>query len=374
MSNQRSRAFTFKSLMVLGSLGLVTTFEAISPKPSVAFVIFGNNGLSGGFRWDAAPREINGVERSLDGGLRYSLQGGSYEAYRDLFSWDVSPELSDFQQAIEDAFNAWTFPDPVTGLGTQLSFVADFNTPVLGTGFGGVNIDGAEIDLLAATDTILWDTGNTIPQGETFFRAVFDDVTLTSGTTGYGNGGAIAGADLTLNNNPGTLYNLDFFRRLLIHEIGHALGLGDVEGDINPMAFIDDNYEGSTPETALATLTNPIAQLVNPYNPAASPFSLFTVPDADPGIDTPGVDILMESRGLGIAAGNPVSNPVPLSNDEYAARQFLYPYVPLTAPGEEPGGGPGEAEVPEPSILFGLGTVLVAAGSLGRRLAVESEA
>ena len=26
-------------------------------------------------------------ERSLDGGLRYSLQGGSYQAYRDLFSW-----------------------------------------------------------------------------------------------------------------------------------------------------------------------------------------------------------------------------------------------------------------------------------------------
>ena len=33
----------------------------------------------------------------------------------------------------------------------------------------------------------------------------------------------------------------------------------------------------------------------------------------------------MESRGLGISAGNPVTNHVPLTNDEYGTRQFLYP-------------------------------------------------
>jgi len=45
-----------------------------------AGIIFGNDGLSGGFRWDAAPRTMNGLERSLNGGLRYSVQGGSFQA------------------------------------------------------------------------------------------------------------------------------------------------------------------------------------------------------------------------------------------------------------------------------------------------------
>ena len=31
--------------------------------------------------------------------------------------------------------------------------------------------------------------------------------------------------------------------------------------------FIDDNYDGSTSATALATLTNSWALLVNPFNP-----------------------------------------------------------------------------------------------------------
>ena len=36
----------------------------------------------------------------------------------------------------------------------------------------------------------------------------------------------------------------------------------------------------------------------------------------------------MESNGLGIAAGNPVTNLTPLSNDDYGTRQFLYSVVP----------------------------------------------
>ena len=43
-------------------------------------------------RWDAAPRYVNGEERSLDGGLRYSIGGGSYEAFRDEFLWVAGKE------------------------------------------------------------------------------------------------------------------------------------------------------------------------------------------------------------------------------------------------------------------------------------------
>ncbi|RUT05042.1 hypothetical protein DSM106972_038630 [Dulcicalothrix desertica PCC 7102] len=338
---------------ILGTIISYTTIETANPLNSEAFVIFNRvgNTLEGGSRWDAAPRIINGNERSLDGGLRYSLQGGSYEAFRDLFTWDVIPSISNFQNSIETAFNAWTVVDPVSKLGTDLTFFPDLGTPVLGTGNGGVNSNGAEIDLLASQDAFFWNPGDSGARGETFFNDIFDTVTLTSKTANYTGSRAISGADITLNNNPETVYSLDIFRRLLTHEIGHALGLGDVEGDINPGGFIDDNYDGTSSATALATLTNPIAQLIDPLNPANSPFSLFTVPDTDPGISTIGVNILMESRGLGISEGNPLSNLTPLINDDYAGRQFLYPVVARVSVSEP-------ATILGTSLTFGLGILL----------------
>ncbi len=171
--------------------------------------------------------------------------------------------------------------------------------------------------------------GNTGTQAETRFNTIGSTVTLTSGTPNYAGSTAISGADIIFNRNSGAVYSLDVFRRLLSHEIGHAIGLADVEGNINPGAFIDDNYNGSTSATALATLTNNWALMVNPFNPGASVgLSRYTVPFANPGTTTPGVNILMESNGLGIAAGNPVTNLTPLSNDDYSTRQFLYPVVP----------------------------------------------
>jgi hypothetical protein len=45
-------------------------------------------GYGGGIlRWDAASYFVDGVERSLDGGLRYSVEGGSYAAFRDQILW-----------------------------------------------------------------------------------------------------------------------------------------------------------------------------------------------------------------------------------------------------------------------------------------------
>jgi hypothetical protein len=118
--------------------------------------IFGHVGLSGGSRWDAAPRLIGANERSLNGGLRYSLDGGSFQAYRDLFQWNVVPSVADFTTAVQQAFAAWTSVDPATNLGTALAFTPDLGTAVVGNaGFGGVNVNGAEIDLLARTSRSL---------------------------------------------------------------------------------------------------------------------------------------------------------------------------------------------------------------------------
>jgi len=325
---EKEKAMAQHRLLVgLASVAIATLGVS---SPIYAGDIFGFSGstIGGGFRWDAAPRTINlsgtNYERSLDGGIRYSLQGGSFQAYRDQFTWSVTPTVPEFQTAVQQAFDAWKSVDPVSGFGSTLNFVPDLATPVVGTGAGNVNPRGAEIDLLAATSAGSWGFGSTGTQGETYFQAIGSTVTLTSGTVNYAGSGAISGADITLNNNAGAVYNLNIFRRLLTHEIGHAIGLGDVEGSINPNAFIDDNYDGTNAATALATLTNNWVAQVNILNPAASPLFRFT-PGANPGTSTTGVDILMESFGLGIGASNPVTNLVPLSNDDYNTRQFLYP-------------------------------------------------
>lgn len=111
----------------------------------VIFNLTGNT-LEGGSRWNATSKIIDGNERSLEGGLRYSLQGDSYQAYRDFFTWDIVPSVTDFQQAIVHYFNAWTIIDPVSGFGTDLSFFADLETPTVGKDFGGIDISGAEIN------------------------------------------------------------------------------------------------------------------------------------------------------------------------------------------------------------------------------------
>ena len=335
------------------AVGLLTTLGLLAGAvPAEAGVVFGLTGstLAGGFRWDAAPRTLGGLERSLDDGLRYSVSGGSYQAFRDSYTWSgTAPSVAAFQGAVEQAFGAWTTTDPVTGVRGMFTFRPDFGTAVNTAIVSNVR-QGAEIDIHA------FNFGDTGTRGDTFFSAVGGSVTLTSGTTGYA-AAPISGADIRINNNPGAVYTLDLFRRLLTHEIGHAIGLGDVEGDFNPGAFIDDNLDVSSSSAALATLTNSWALLVNPLDPSASS-GLFrtTAPYADPGVLTTGVDLLMESRGLGIAPGNPIGNQVPLTNDEYGTRQILYPDA---------------QPVPEPAALLALGAGTVGLLRLARRRRAE---
>lgn len=308
----------FRSAMAAAALALAGGAQA--------GVVFGlpASGLQGNiFRWDAAPRVIGGNERSLDGGLRFAVSGGSLDAFRDQFSWDVVPSSAAFSTAVQAAFGAWTRVDPVSGFGTDLSFNFDSATAVAGLTGGGINPNGAEIDLIATNDASFWDPGNNGLQGEAWFAGSGLKTTLTSGVANYSFSNAIAGADIYLNNNPGAVYTLDIFRRLLTHEIGHTIGLGDVEGDIQPGRFIDDDFDGTNASTIAATLNNSWAARVNPLDPSNSAgLARYSIGSAS---TTPGVDLLMESRGLGIGPGNPIGNLDPMTNDEYGTRQFLYP-------------------------------------------------
>lgn len=308
-------------------------------------------------RWDAGPRmfdlgEVGQFERSLDGGLRYSLQGGSYEAFRDAFTWaDAVPALPDFVAAVDGAFATWTTTDPDTGLFTSLRFTADLDTPVDPVITAGVRL-GAEIDLFAATQAVHWTTGSDKRQAESYFSdlAVAGGLQLTSGVEAS-LGTAITGADITLNSNSQALWDLPTFQTVLTHEIGHAIGLADVDVFAGPLGqFIDDNYDAATSDTARDTLTNPFAMLINPFDPSSSVIDgtlrVHTVADADPGFDTPGVAILMESR----IATEVVDRLGTLAADDVAARQFLYPVV-----------------IPEPATwLLSLATLTWSMASGGR--------
>lgn len=307
-------------------LAVFLTTTTFATHNAVAFGLYNATGLAGGSRWDATPRTMGGAERSLSGGLRFSLQGGSFQSYRDMFSWSGGvPTVADFTAAVTNAFGNWTTVDPVSNIGTSISFIADLATTVSSAIINNIR-QGAEIDLFAATSAGTWGFGSTGTQGETFFNSISvpGNLTLTSGTTGYA-GFAISGADITLNSNTGALYTLTTFRNLLTHEIGHSLGLADVDLQSGPGGtFIDDNYNATSSATALATLTNSFIGLINPLNPSASPLNLYTVANGNPGVDTPGVDILMESA---IPNALFFGNGVPLQNDDYAGRQFMYPKV-----------------------------------------------
>lgn len=293
------------------------------------------------WRWDAAPRTISSTvgmvtemrERSLDGGLRYSLEGGSYQAFRDMFSWQGStPSTAEFTAAVERAFDVWTASDPVSGLGTSISFTPDLNTPVDFATHGNLRL-GAEIDVFAADDI------GSGTAGRADVSALGLTVELTSGVPNY-DSFVISGADIRISNLNAT-YTLDGFENLLRHEIGHALGLADAEqSDFDPPqfslvgTFLDDNYDATSSSSALATLTNSWAAKVNPLDPdnlSGTGLSLYRVGDdaagaypgtgGDPGLDTPGVNFLMESEGSTALIG--VADP--LSNDDFGTRQYLYP-------------------------------------------------
>ena len=312
------------SLKGLKMSALMLACAVAAVAPSRAAVVFDlnldNSGADGvlddGSRWNATPFSVTrgGVayERSLAGGLRYSVEGGAFAVYRSMFTWaGRAPSGPAFQAAIERAFDAWATIDPVTGFGTQLAFVADLATPVSTAVDNFVRL-GAEIDLLA-------DNIGTGQRGVAFFSSVFKPggVTLTSGRTGYG-GYAIAGADVTMNTNV-VWSSLADFEVILTHEIGHALGLGDVEDPFGN-GFIDNNYSSSDP---LGTLTDPWAHLVNPLDPGASTgLALYDVPNSTLGIDRAGVDILMESSIPSVFFSQGRAE---LRNDDYGGRQFLYP-------------------------------------------------
>jgi hypothetical protein len=182
---------------------------------------------------------------------------------------------------------------------------------------------GAEIDLIAIRhpDRLRWSIHG-------FQDANLNSVTLTSGVQDY-RAAVAAGGDIEFSTN-GT-WTLDELQSHLAYTIPFLLAITHADephGD-RRSRFYDDNYDDSSSATALATLANSFAHLIDPFDPDNSPGPmLYDVCEVigndcfgDPGISTPGVDLLTEYTPEAPAPG------LQMQNDDFAARQFLYPFV-----------------------------------------------
>ena len=304
---------------VTAGLVILLASAVMENRNALAFIVFDNTSDGRGIgRWNAAPHFVDGVERSLDGGIRYSVTGGSWEAFHSAFSWaGTPPTVEEFQHTFEHALAVWEEVDPATGLGTDLRFVPDFDTPVASgwdlPSFLMLN-PGAEIDLMATNHDlrVRWSI---------FGDPDADSVTLTSGVENYP-ATVGAGGDIEFSTNH--VWTIEQIQNDLAHMVPFTLGILPADGAPrdNSSEYYDDNYDNTSSETAHATLTNSFADLINPMDPDNSPgLSLYDVA-GDPGVETPGVDLLTEETPEAPAPD------LRLTNDEFAARQFLYPYVP----------------------------------------------
>lgn len=269
--------------------------------------------MSGGLRWDSVPRMVGGVDRSLVGGISWNVAGGSLAAFKSKFVWaGAIPTDVQLQNTIDQAFSFWTSVDPNPQLNVAAPFWFVYSPGIAATDDPK---SGAEIDLLAD------DLGFPGSAGGALSHPILSDhVTLTSGTSNYGSD-VIGGVDIFVNNHAGTTWTLLRLRALLAHEFGHALGMGHASLGL-PNRYIDDDYDGASQATANATLTNHFSHLINPLGPSDSPLlTLYTVPNSTLGTNASDVHILME-RFLDTETINAAN---PLSADDYAQRQFLYP-------------------------------------------------
>ena len=261
----------------------ITLFVLVHSAPVGAFSFFDGFG-DGAARWADGFGLEGGIDVSVESGFEFSLGAAT------------PGEEAQVRQAVIDAFAAWE--------NSALSFNISFDQTVTTD-----PTTGAEIDVLVLPGTHpIWPTGLIFGLASMSFE--YWDRTLTNGTRTFG--GIVTGADIYLHQDaiafvnaalPDDAARLAALTRLMIHEIGHTIGIG------HPVSF--DNWD---------TDTDPFN--VMSFDPANPESSLIRSSDL-------ATDAIMLPRPCGLEFVNcPPIFYTTLTNDDMGARDFLYLVVP----------------------------------------------
>jgi len=242
-------------------------------------------------RWSAGAHAEIGFA-GLQGGLRVAVEPGFAEALVLAVTGETAPaDVVAVEAAVAAAFAAWE--SPVLAFDVELDGPAERGPEV-----------GAEIDLFAVPGSDPAFEGNTFFGVTSWRTAALAGRELTNGTVLPGP--ALVGADVFVNLDRLALVapifsrqqQLDAIQRLLMHEIGHAIGL---------------NHPNQYPQANLDTDVDPFNEIV------VDPLDPFAGLAQSSNVDGDAVMSNSPTSGLGALLFTA------LRNDDRGGRSVLYP-------------------------------------------------